>query len=331
MADYLFGSANIRTLENAIIGRERIERLLNTKTTDEAWALLADWGVNIIRNSEDGSPMREETLLGILKGAYDRLTELAPDSDALRLWLYPYDCNNLKAAQKAFIRGIDPTSMLFDFGTVFASNIVKMVETGNYDGLPKNMQESARTAMDAYAKTKNPQVIDLILDKACWRDMLDSAQASGEEFVIRLVKTRIDLLNTMIALRILRMKSGEVGKVLFAEAFLEGGKLTLERVTESMANGEDALLELLRYSDYSRFAESFAKSDGTLSTAEKLADNYWMSLILENKFVPMGLEVMVAFMAAHEYEVKNLRILLSGKEAGISVATIRERIRDSYV
>jgi len=26
-----------------------------------------------------------------------------------------------------------------------------------------------------------------------------------------------------------------------------------------------------------------------------------------------------------------LRILLSGKEAGIAVATIRERIRDSYV
>ena len=331
MADYLFGSANIRTLENAIIGRERIERLLNTKTTDEAWALLADWGVNIIRNSEDGSPMREETLLGILKGAYDRLTELAPDSDALRLWLYPYDCNNLKAAQKAFIRGIDPTSMLFDFGTVSALNIVKMVETGNYEGLPTTLSESAQSAMDEYAKTKNPQVIDLILDKACWRDMLNAAKASGEEFVIRLVETRIDLLNTMIALRILRMKSGEVGKVLFAEAFLEGGKLARERMTDCMANGEDALLEFLRYSDYSRFAENFAKSDGALSTAEKLADNYWMSLILENRFVPMGLEVMVAFMAAHEYEVKNLRILLSGKEAGIATATIRERIRDSYV
>ncbi len=330
MADYLFGSANIRTMENAIIGRERIERLLNTKTTDEAWALLADWGVTVVRNA-DGAPMREETLLGILKGSYDRLTELAPDSNALRLWLYPYDCNNLKAAQKAFIRGIDPTSMLFDFGTLSASNIVKMVETGNYEGLPANMQECAQVAMDEYAKTKNPQVIDLIVDKACWRDMLDAAKASGEEFVIRLVKTRIDLLNTMIALRILRMKSGEVGKVLFADAFLEGGKLACERMTDCMAGGEDALWELLRYSDYSRFAESFAKSDKALSTAERLADNYWMSLILENRFVPDGLEVMIGFLAAHEYEVKNLRILLSGKEAGIATATIRERIRDSYV
>ena len=142
MADYLFGSANIRTLENAIIGRERIERLLNTKTTSEAWELLSDWGVNIVRNS-DGNPMREETLLGILKGAYARLMELAPDSDALRLWLYPYDCNNLKAVQKAFVRGIDPTSMLFNFGTIPAANIVKMVETGNYEGLSTAMCKAA--------------------------------------------------------------------------------------------------------------------------------------------------------------------------------------------
>ncbi len=331
MADYLFGSANIRTLENAIVGRERIEKLLNTKTTDEAWSLLSDWGVNVIRNSEDGKPMREETLLGILKGAYDRISELAPDSDALRLWLYPYDCNNLKAAQKAFIRGIDPASMLFDFGTLAASDIVKMVEKGDYEGLPTNMQESAQKAMDEYAKTKNPQVIDLILDKACWRDMLDCAKASGEAFVLRLVQTRIDLLNAMIALRILRMKSGDVGKVLFADAFLEGGNLSFERMSECLTNGEDALWAFLYRTNYSVFAEKFAKGDGALSTAEKLADNYWMSLVLENKFIPMGLEVMVAFLAAHEYEVKNLRILLSGKEAGIATATIRERIRDSYV
>ncbi len=331
MADYLFGSANIRTLENAIIGRERIERLLNTKTIDEAWSLLSDWGVDIVRNSEDGKPMREETLLGILKRAYDRISELVPDSDALRLWLYPYDCNNLKAAQKAHIRGIDPTSMLFDFGTLGAADIAKMVETGRYEGLPTALCESAQASVDEYAKTKNPQVIDLILDKACWCDMLAAAQASGEAFVIRLVQTRIDLLNTMIALRILRMKSGEVGKVLFADAFLEGGALSFARIAECLAEGEDALFAFLRKTEYSAFAEKFLASDRALSTAEKLADNYWMSLVLENKFIPMGLEVMVAFLAAHEYEVKNLRIVLSGKEAGIATATIRERIRDSYV
>ncbi len=331
MADYLFGSANIRTQESAIIGRDRIERLLNTKTTDEAWALLSDWGINVVRNGEDGKLMREETLLGILKGAYNRIGELAPDSEALRLWLYPYDCNNLKAAQKAFVRGIDPTSMLFDFGTLPASKIVKMVESGNYEGLPSAMKEAAKKATEEYAKTKNPQQIDLILDKACWQDMLAAANASQEQFVIALVQAKIDLLNVMMAVRILRMKSGEVGNILFGEAFLEGGLLTRESLTQCMRNGEGALWLSLRRTKYVSFAESVARSNASLSVIERIADNYWLSLLKENKLVPSGLEVMVAFLAAHEYEVKNLRILLSGKEAGIDAATIRERIRDSYV
>ena len=59
--------------------------------------------------------------------------------------------------------------------------------------------------------------------------------------------------------------------------------------------------------------------------------NFWMDMIRETKFIPVGLEVMVSFLLAHEYEVKNLRIVLAGKEAGIASETIRERIRDSYV
>ena len=331
MADYLFGSANIRALENAIIGRERIERLLNAKSTDAAWALLAEWGINVLRDSETGAPLREETLLGILKDAYDRIGELAPEADALRLWLYPYDCNNIKAAQKAFIRGIDPSSMIFDFGTVPAGEIVKMVKKGSFEGLPTAMCEAAQMVAAEYARTKNPQAIDLILDKACWKDMLNAAKASGVEFVIRLVQARIDLLNVMMTLRILRMNNGEVGKVLLADALLDGGKLTHKQLIDCLAVGETALWMFLYHTDYAAFSEAVAKSDASLAVAERLADNYWMSIVKETKFIPIGPEVMVAFLAAHEYEVKNLRILLSGKEAGIETATIRERIRDSYV
>ena len=331
MADYLFGSANIRTLEHAIIGRERIERLLNAKSTDEAWTLLSDWGIQVLRDDETGAPLREVTLLGILKGAYDRINELAPDADAFRLWRYPYDCNNLKAAQKAFIRGIDPTPMFFDFGTVSTEQIVKMVQTGNFQGLPAAMSEAAKVASAEYAKTKNPQVIDLILDKACWKDMMAAARASDQDFVIRLVQTRIDLLNVMMTLRILRMKSGEIGKVLLHDGLLDGGKLTREELLAFLEEGEAALWAFLRRTDYVAFAEAVAKSEDSLANVEKLADNYWMTIVKETKFIPIGPEVMVAFLAAHEYEVKNLRIVLSGKEAGIATATIRERIRDSYV
>ncbi len=330
MADYLYGSAHVRTLENAIVGRDRIARLAECKSLSDAYALLSEAGVPLIRG-ENGEVLREESLLGILKRAYETVVELAPDSGAIRLWLYPYDCNNLKAAIKAFIRRIDPASMMFDFGTVPASAIVEMVKKGSFRDLSPALLSAANEAITAYAKTKNPQQIDLILDRACYTDMLRAAHATGNDYVERLVRAKIDLVNISIAIRILRMQSGDAGYALLADALLDGGVLEKEELIKLSHDGEDAILARLGSTEYGRFADAILASDRSSSVLDRLADDFWMSMICETKFIPVGLEVMVSFLLAHEYEVKNLRIVLAGKEAGLPVATIRERIRESYV
>lgn len=328
MADYIYGSAHVRALEAAIVNGDRIARLIDTKNLDEAYAQLAEYGVSMERDSESGRIKREETLLAILKKAYGVIEELAPDSRALRLWLYPYDCNNVKAAIKCSVRGIDPRPMLFDFGTVNVDEILSMVEKGNFDGLSPAMRMAAGEAIALYAKTKNPQLIDLTLDKACYRDMLFAAVESGDDFSLRLVRTKIDLTNVLTVIRILRMKSGEAGKALMAEAFLEGGQLSR---TSLFGKTEEALWEELRYTSYERFVRSATEGNESLSGIERAADDFVMEIVKETKFIPVGMEVMIAFLLAHEYEVKNLRIVLAGKEAGLSPSVIRERIRKSYV
>jgi V/A-type H+-transporting ATPase subunit C len=95
--------------------------------------------------------------------------------------------------------------MLFDFGTVPAKQIVRMVAEKDFQALSPRMQAAAEEAIDAYAKTKNPQAIDLIIDRACYAEMSDAANASDNAFVRRLVQTKIDLLNVTIAVRVLRM------------------------------------------------------------------------------------------------------------------------------
>ena len=330
MADYLYGSAHVRALENAIVGRDRIARLAGAKDASEAYAMLAEAGVNIIRD-EAGKALREETLLGILKSAYATVEELAPNDSVLKLWRYPYDCNNVKAAIKAFVRGIDPSSMMFDFGCVDTETVVRMVEIGDFTPLPCAMRSAAGEAVEAYAKTKNPQKVDLILDRACYADMLSAAENSQNAFVLRLVRVKIDLINLMSAVRILRMNSGIAGKALLEEALLPGGTLEDSLIREAFDRGEEHLWARLRTTEYGSLSDKIVASDRTLTAVERIADNHWMELIRETKFVPMGLEVMVSFMLAHEYEVKNLRIVLAGKDAGIPVETIRERIRDNYV
>ena len=47
--------------------------------------------------------------------------------------------------------------------------------------------------------------------------------------------------------------------------------------------------------------------------------------------VPFGVEVVIGFVAAREAELSNVRIIMTGRMAGIPADTIRERLRESYV
>ena len=61
------------------------------------------------------------------------------------------------------------------------------------------------------------------------------------------------------------------------------------------------------------------------------ADDLWMELVRKAKYIPFGAEVLIGYAVAIEYEVKNIRIILAAKDAGIAPDGIRERLRKSYV
>jgi len=190
MNDYLYDSARVRSLEHSLIGRDGIEQLLATKSVEEMILRLGEMGVDAVTDT-DGHFLREETLLQILRNAYGELREAISRNPELSLWLYPYDCNNVKAAIKGFVRKIDPRSMMFDFGTVEIEDVIRMVENGVFPTFPKEMQRVAPIAMAAYAKHRDPQRIDLLLDRACYADMLSAAKnrKSGKIWIAKTAGT----------------------------------------------------------------------------------------------------------------------------------------------
>ena len=173
--------------------------------------------------------------------------------------------------------------------------------------------------------------MDLILDRACYAAMLGDAQKSGSAFVSEWVRIRIDLTNLLTCIRLLRMKSGEAGKMMLRDALIDGGTLDTAVFRKCYDEGEDAVWGALTYSDYAEFVKSAGGSAAPLTAIECAADNFWMESVRRAKMIPYGIEPMVAYLAAAEYEVRNLRIVLAGAEAGLSPKTVGERIRLSYV
>lgn len=324
--DYLYSSARIRALEGQRIGRDRLERMLEANTSDDIMAMLDEHGFSWTGDS------REECLLTGLSNGYAELERATEGMvSPVRFLRYPYDCNNIKALIKCFARGISADEILFDsLGTLSIEQVRVAFETKDYRMFPRHMAQAISKAEDSFAQTGNPQKVDLILDVACYADMLEETQRSGVSYAVRLVQAKIDLTNLLICLRLIRMNSGAAAEAFLEESLLSGGTLDRTLFTESLTAGEQNMAERLIYSRYSGFAALLAEGS-PLYALEKWSDDFWMDLARDAKFVPFGAEVLIGYAIALEYEIKNIRILLAGKDAGLDSDVIRERLRKSYV
>ena len=327
---YMYATSRMRALENGIVGRERIEHLADAASMDELYARLEEYGVTLIRD-ERGSVLSEPTLQGILENALKDVLEAVPVPELYDFLRYPYDCHNIKAAIKCHLRKLNAAPMMIALGSVSVAEVVKMPESGDFSLLPAAMAQAAAQAVTASATTANPRAIDLILDKACYADMLACAKMGGDDVHIGFVRTRIDLVNLMICLRLVRMKAGEQGEILLDQALLAGGMLDTAKLMQAYREGEDALIGLLARTEYDRFADALRQSDKTAASAERLADDFFMEQVRKVKYTTFGASVPAAYFYAQEYAVKNIRIVVAAKNAGLKPETIRERIRTSYV
>lgn len=329
--NYLYAGARIRTLENALVGQERLERLLACDSVDACVALLDEWNFGIIRNPETGAFDREATLTARLSEGYREVLSSADGAAFAKIWLLPYDCNNIKSAIKCLRRGLDCDRMLIRlFSGIPTDTVRKAVEKREFGLLPEPFASAARDACGQLERTGDPRVVDGILDRACYAGMLALAKESGIALAEKLVVRRIDLTNVMIALRGCRM-GGEVGRRTLGEFFLSGGSINEADLAAWSAAGEETLLFRLYHTDCARFAKQAAETDRTMAALERVADDELMEVAREAKMVPFGAEILVGYLIGREYEVKNLRILLAGKSVGLGTDALRERMRRNYV
>ena len=327
---YMYASARVRALETGLVGKERIEALTMSANVDELYARLGEYGVELVKDA-DGNVQEEATLLGMLDRALTALLESVPAPELFDFLRYPYDCHNVKAAIKSYQRKTSGAHLMSALGTVAPEEILKMPEQDDYSGLPEEMAKAAPLAVQAYAKTADPRQIDLILDKACYADMLACVKRGKEPFHLQLVQTKIDLSNVMICLRLIRMGAGEQGELLLDQAWLDGGILQKDTLLCAYEKGEEALAFCLNGTPYERFGVALREHGKTAAAAERLVDDYCMELLRTVKYTHFGAPVLSAYFYAQEYAVRNIRIVIAAKRAGLAAETIRERIRTSYV
>ncbi len=328
---YAYSVSRIRAIERKLLDKGKLDRMVEAKSPEEALKVLleADYGNP---SSEAVNIYEYENLLGDeYKKVYRLLKEIAPEPDVFDLFLLTNDYHNIKVILKSEFSGQDDSSLLTESGSIPSGKMKEMIRDRNLSNIPSIMKSSIEECIETYNKTLDPQIIDIILDKANFKHMKETSLKSGNAFISDLVTLFIDLANTKVFLRVKKLqKSLEfLQKVLLPE-----GSINHKLFVDNLDTPLDSFVDAMRYNSLGTFVqegiETF-KASGSLTKFEKLSDNYIIAYVKKAKYVSLGIEPLVGYLMAKEMEIKNAKIVMVGKINNISNEVIRERLREAYV
>ncbi len=317
--EYLYASTYIRAIEEKGVCRELLSRMLDAESADVAASALLE----VYRKSGGNE---NELCDEIVNDAYATVDDVVSVDGMCTFMRYPYDANNIKSAIKCRAKGISAEGLMFGCGTLPTDAYVDMAASGDYSRLPARLASAAKAAADTFAKTGDPQSVDLPVDKACLEALLDGADGTGSKFISDAIALKVDATNILTAMRVSRL-AGETAKGTLEASLAEGGKVPVKALIDAVL-GEISVADAA--AEHRPELSSALESD-SLGRTERALDNAYLSAVYAAKKVPFGCEIPFAYLVAAEYNAKNARIILAGKRAGLSAEAIGERMRLFYV
>lgn len=318
---------NVRTLENKMLDRTKLEALIQVGSFSDAIRLLQQsvYAPYVYDSSY------ESGLKTYLEKFYNELYKIVPVKDIVDVLAIRYDGHNLKAALKGKFSSRSFENLLIDAGTIPASSIVAMVRDESYRDLPKVLKVAVEKATSDFKNNKDPQGLDITLDKAMYAYMLEKAQSSGYSYMTDVVKLLIDITNIKSFIRI---NIQDRGREFFSRVAIPGGNLDLDIMASSIGEAIENFPSRIYHTDYygwvNEAVEEYHKT-GNIGCIEKSADDYLMKVMKRAKLISFGPEPIVSYIYAVENEVRLVRIILTGKMNELSSELLRERLRDVYV
>lgn len=325
--DYLTISSRVRALESSLLTGERMTRMLEAPTTEDAVKVLSECGYPEL------TPLDVNTIHEVLAAEHRRIFEdlraAVPEPAFIDIFKIKNDYHNVKVILKAEATGTDGTSLLSELGRVPAKELTEKMNASDLRGIPPVLQAAIQNAREILGTTRDPQLADFALDRAYYQDMWRLAQSASSPFLEGYVRISIDAANLRTAVRAIRMgKNAE----FLRDILFTGGNMDITRILTAASAG-GSLAELFALSPLKDAAEAgvVALAGGRLTQFEKLCDNAVTKYLQGAKYVAFGEAPVVAYLAAKENEFTAIRIILTGRLAGLDATTIQERLRDSYV
>ena len=271
--------------------------------------------------SENYGAMLDELMIA----TFDLIKEISPTELIWRIFALYYDIHNMKLAVKERFFGKRLDDLALEYGS-YSLPTIRSAAVRESDNILNN--ENLTGGFFEALHTKDMYDIDFILDKTYFKTLRKLVGELNIPEIAGFIIEKIDLFNVSVFFQSL---AAGTPKGYFERAFSEDGSFTLAEWQKYInGTGIYAIENFSVWQKYKSIWENAESRQQVFYELDVLIDNYLISKTKACKLMAFGIEPICAYFYNKFMEIKNIRILLTGKESGYGVDEIKKRMRIPY-
>lgn len=303
--DFIFASSSINVRENRSPLRDTISRVAAAETYADAMKVFTESGL------DDGSGDFMSSLDKQSEGLYDFLREVT-DSNSEPIISYMnarQEVLELKTAVKTHVFAEEKPAASGERAAAYAA----MAAKNDFSGLGNSvLADAAGKALVEASESRDPQTVDLVLDRALYEYRRDIASNSGIDYLSTVCKNDVDIKNLCTAFRLRRRKAVPEDISAF---FYDGGDISVDVLT-GFVNDPESVRDALKTTEYGAVALELASEAASPSKCEKTLEEKYYAGLAKVKDDIFGSGKVVAYAILYEKWLCDLRLLLTAKKVG---------------
>lgn len=331
--DYARGVVMARVNEKRLLRKENFDKMIKAKTSEEVFKILLDSdysksavGVETLRDYE--ILLKNETAR-MFKLGLEMLSD-KKEKEILELICLKYNYHNLKSILKGKVSGINLEN-LFIYSTLSDPNKIKLqFESGKFTDIRNEFKVALKEAEKKYAESKDPQIIDIVIDRAFYNHLNSVAQSLEVDLFRDYASCIIDFYNLSSM-----MRAKAMGRDIhfLDEILVEGGEVSISKLKSLFKEDFEKVILALKSEKFGKILVKYIekyKETKSFTVIESVKDRYLTKLREDAKFIFFGPETIFSYLLEKEKEIAIVRTIIIAKLNNISPEKIKERLGDIY-
>ena len=339
---YPYTYVRTAVMKSMLFKREDYQKMLKMSFSEIAKVLQESSyknEINSLAADYSGADLLELALIRSLAGSFKKLMMISPQELSLIIRQYAKrkDIEDIKTILRGKFTRFDENVMkrsITGAGTLSYEFLMSLVKKESVEDILKNNKLVDFSYFDEALKDMREKnslaAVENILDRHYYGQLIKFSKILPKEGALfrSFISKEVEILNILTLLRLKRagFSKGDINKFIIHPHQLGGSRI------KSLANleGLDEIAKSLEGTEYEDAVaigiEEFKKNGSLIMLETRLYKHLLKQSILLLHQHPLSVNVILGYMFAKDIEVRNLKIIIKGKQLGLEEQFIENQL-----